>query len=131
VRCRSRSERDRWLRATYACLAHSSCCRLSAVRPLSWFKVGATTFRTLASTWCRESWRSASSPRRRGSAARCFAVSFGPLYLMLAVLGQLEAPAVAGLHLEVADHAFHAVAGAVTFAVGARRGRIGPDLLMS
>ena len=63
----------------------------------------------------------ASSPRRRASATRCFAVGFGLLYLTLGVLGQLEARAVAGLNLEVADHVFHVVVGAVTFSAGASR----------
>ncbi len=69
----------------------------------------------------------ASSPRRKSSAPRCFAVCFGVLYLTLGVLGQLEASAVAALHLEVADHVFHVLVGAVTFAVGARRATFGPD----
>lgn len=68
----------------------------------------------------------ASSPARARSAPSPFAVGFGVLYLMLGVLGQLDAPVVAALHLEAPDHVFHMVAGAATVGIGARQGRVGP-----
>lgn len=68
----------------------------------------------------------ASSPRRASCAPSRFAVGFGVLYLLLGALGQLDAPAVAALHLEAPDQVFHVVVGAATFSIGARRARVGP-----
>jgi predicted membrane channel-forming protein YqfA (hemolysin III family) len=60
----------------------------------------------------------ASSLWRSSSAARAFALGFGILYLSLGVLGYLQAPGVAALHLEIADHVFHIAVGTLTLAVG-------------